>query len=144
PRSTLFPYTTLFRSGNCRQFQVEPDRSCATNWYANTQQALADRRSRHVRFHGPVARLPNVWRDRQQPFEATISVALQQHRRPGRIIKEDESRAYRLRTQPHSACDSYGRKAQYQWPVSRGQIDIALQPPRAIGAADGNPVTSGH
>src|SRR3712207_7826187 len=27
PRSTLFPYTTLFRSGDARRVEVEPDRA---------------------------------------------------------------------------------------------------------------------
>src|SRR5256885_13570964 len=55
PRSTLFPYTTLFRSGESRVIGAEPRRKGAANLFGSCEGAVALRPEAAGRFGvGPV------------------------------------------------------------------------------------------
>src|SRR3712207_7434081 len=55
PRSTLFPYTTLFRSGKVLGFRDDPEASAGQKFLANHRGVVADVRARFERlFYRPM------------------------------------------------------------------------------------------
>src|SRR5256885_3040151 len=88
PRSTLFPYTTLFRSGAEGQARPEPDRSCAVPPF-RPKRPLRILRQRHGAVAAPTqySRSEEHTSELQSPCNLVCRLLLEKKKKKTKLLR---------------------------------------------------------